>query len=85
MVRSPIRWSIEDVGAEARFKFHWQERDGPPVTAVTRQGFGRTVLEKAAADIGAHPRISFASAGLTYEIDAPLSVVVAESAGSDNS
>jgi two-component sensor histidine kinase len=75
-----IRWSIEDPGTEARFKFHWQERDGPPVTLPTRQGFGRTVLEKAAAqDFGALPKISFAPTGLTYEIDAPLSVVAAGS------
>ncbi len=77
-----IRWSIEDAGAESRFKFQWLESDGPAVILPTRQGFGRTVLEKAAAeDFGAQPKISFAPAGLTYEIDAPLSVVVANSAG----
>ena len=73
-----IRWSIEDAGAVARFRFQWQERGGPPVIPPVRQGFGRTVLEKAAAeDFGALPKISFAPAGLIYEIDAPLSVVAA--------
>ena len=80
-----IRWSIEDAGAEARFKFHWQERDGPPVTPPVRRGFGCTMLEKAAAqDFGAHPKINFAPTGLTYEIDAPLSVVATDSVA-DNS
>lgn len=36
-----IHWSIEGAGEEARFKFQWQERDGPPVIPPTRQGFGR--------------------------------------------
>ena len=77
-----IHWSIEGAGADARFKFQWQERDGPPVVPPTRQGFGCIVLEKAAAqDFGAPPKIRFAPEGLSYEIDAPLSVVAAASAG----
>ena len=73
-----IHWSIEGVGAEARFKFQWQERDGPPVAPPTHQGFGRIVLEKAAAqEFGTLPKIRFLSDGLSYEIDAPLSVVAA--------
>jgi two-component sensor histidine kinase len=77
-----IRWSIEGVGAEARFKFQWQERDGPPVIPPTRQGFGRTLLERAVAtEFGVPSKIGFAPEGLSYEIDAPLSVVVAEVSG----
>jgi len=44
-----ISWSIDRKGPEARFKFHWQERGGPPVSPPTRQGFGRILIEKAAA------------------------------------
>jgi PAS domain S-box-containing protein len=73
-----IHWSIEGEGADARFKFQWQERDGPPVVPPTRQGFGSIVLEKAAAqDFGALPKISFAPDGVTYQIDAPLSAMAA--------
>jgi PAS domain S-box-containing protein len=76
-----IHWSIEDAGTEARFKFQWQELDGPPVVPPTRQGFGRIVLENAVAqDFGAPPKISFAPEGLNYEIDAPLSLVAVGSA-----
>jgi PAS domain S-box-containing protein len=75
-----IHWSIEGAGSEARFKFQWQERDGPPVVPPTHQGFGRILLEKAAAqDFGAPPKIRFAPEGLSYEIDAPLSVMAAGS------
>jgi two-component sensor histidine kinase len=73
-----IHWSIEGVGTEARFKFQWQERGGPPVAPPTRQGFGRILLEKAvASDFDAQPEIRFAPEGLIYQIDAPLSVVAA--------
>ena len=72
-----IHWSIEGLGVEARFKFRWQERNGPPVSPPDRQGFGSIILEKAAAqDFGAPPVIRFAPEGLSYEIDAPLKVVV---------
>jgi PAS domain S-box-containing protein len=76
-----IDWSIEGAGAEARFKFQWQELDGPPVAPPTRQGFGHILLEKAVAhDFDAQPKIRFAPEGLIYEIDAPLSVLAAGSA-----
>ena len=76
--RIEIHWSIEGAGAAARFKFQWQERDGPPVIPPTRQGFGHIVLETAAAqDFGAQPKIRFAPEGLSYEIDASLSVISA--------
>jgi PAS domain S-box-containing protein len=73
-----IDWSIEGAGPEARFKFQWQELDGPAVAPPTRQGFGHMLLEKAVAqDFDAHPKIRFAREGLIYEIDAPLSVLAA--------
>jgi two-component system, chemotaxis family, sensor kinase Cph1 len=80
-----IHWSAEGTGAGARFKFQWQELDGPPVTPLTRKGFGRILLEEAAAlDFGASPKIRFAPEGLIYEIDAPLSVMAAASAGRES-
>ena len=73
-----IHWAIEGVGSEAKFKFQWQELDGPPVVPPTHQGFGRILLEKAVEqEFGRPPMIRFAPKGLIYEIDAPLSVVAA--------
>jgi two-component sensor histidine kinase len=75
--RIAIHWSTKGVGADARFRFHWQEFNGPPVVPPTRQGFGRIVLERAAAqEFGVPPTIRYAPDGLSYEIDAPLSAVV---------
>jgi two-component sensor histidine kinase len=75
--RVAIHWSVEGTCAEARFKFQWQERNGPPVVPPTRRGFGHMVIEKAAAQDFGSPKITFESAGLCYEIDVPLSAVVA--------
>jgi PAS domain S-box-containing protein len=74
--RVAIRWSIEGQGPEARFTFRWQERGGPPVKPPAGQGFGRVLIEQAAAqDFQSSPQIRFAPEGLSYEIDAPLSAV----------
>jgi hypothetical protein len=52
-------------------------RQGHP----TRQGFGRILLEKAAAqEFGVLPKVRFAPEGLIYEIEAPLLVVAASNA-----
>jgi PAS domain S-box-containing protein len=73
-----IQWSIEGEAEEARFKFHWQERDGPPVVVPIRKGFGSVLLEKLASqDFGAPPEIIFAPDGLSYSIDASLPVLTA--------
>jgi two-component system CheB/CheR fusion protein len=63
---------------EARFKFHWQERDGPSVVPPTRKGFGSILLEKLASqDFGARPKITFAPDGLSYSIDVSLPTMTA--------
>ena len=73
-----IHWSVEGEAEEARFKFHWQERDGPTVVVPTRKGFGSILLEKLASqDFGAPPTITFAPHGLTYSIDASLPTMTA--------
>lgn len=77
-----IRWSAEDAGAGARFRFQWRERGGPAVAPPSRAGFGRSLLEKAAAlDFATQPKIDFAPDGLTYEFDAPLPAETASGAG----
>lgn len=68
-----IHWSIDGEAPEARFKFQWEERDGPPVVAPTRNGFDSLLLERLASqDFGAQPKITFEPGGLSYSIDASL-------------
>jgi two-component sensor histidine kinase len=73
-----IRWSVEGAGGAARFRFRWQEHDGPLVTPPSRKGFGRILLESAVAqDFSTPPKIRFAPEGLIYEFDAQLSDIAA--------
>ncbi len=73
-----INWSIDGEAAEARFKFQWQERNGPPVAVPSRKGFGIMLLEKLASqEFGAQPKITFAPHGLSYSIDASLPTMTA--------
>jgi PAS domain S-box-containing protein len=73
-----INWSIEGEFEEARFKFQWQEREGPPVFVPSRKGFGSILLERLASqDFGAQPTITFAPHGLSYSIDASLPAMTA--------
>ncbi len=44
-----IRWTRAVEGETERVTFEWIERDGPPVTAPTRKGFGTRIV-KAAVD-----------------------------------
>ncbi|MDP2332657.1 MAG: HWE histidine kinase domain-containing protein [Reyranella sp.] len=75
--RIAIAWSVEGAGAAARFRFQWREQGGPPVVPPTRKGFGRLLLESAAAqDFGGLPVVKFEPSGLIYEIDAPLQAIV---------
>jgi PAS domain S-box-containing protein len=73
-----IQWSIEGDAEASRFKFQWQERDGPRVAVPTRKGFGSVLLERLASqDFGAQPNISFAPLGLRYSINASLPALTA--------
>jgi PAS domain S-box-containing protein len=74
--RITIRWSITEAIDEPRFSFEWREHGGPPVTAPSRAGFGRTVLEHMAAhDFKSAPAIEFTPGGLVYVLAMPLSVL----------
>jgi two-component sensor histidine kinase len=72
-----INWSVSGQGADARFKFGWEERDGPRVQPPSRKGFGSTLLETAiTSDLSIEPHLSFEADGFVYELEAPLGAIV---------
>ncbi|HEX5314431.1 MAG TPA: sensor histidine kinase, partial [Gammaproteobacteria bacterium] len=74
--RIAVEWTIEEPAAAPSLRFRWFERGGPAVMKPNRRGFGRFLIEKAAArEFGAEPRVSFDPEGLAYEIKMPLSAV----------
>jgi two-component sensor histidine kinase len=67
-----VRWTTDD----GRFRLRWEEKDGPPVAAPTRQGFGTLMIERGlAAELQGDVRIDYRPAGVVCTIDAPLDVL----------
>jgi PAS domain S-box-containing protein len=74
--RVVVMWSIRVTKGSAKLHFRWQERGGPPVEKPTRKGFGTVLLGHAIAGIDSAPTIDFSPAGLTYETETALSMLV---------
>ena len=71
-----VSWTVTGSSADARFRWRWEEKDGPPVAAPARKGFGSTLLEGAiVSDQGVEVRLSFNPDGFVYELVAPLHVI----------
>lgn len=75
--RLAIEWAVERDGGGAgpRLDLAWVERDGPPVAAPTRRGFGsRLVARSIEGDLGGEVDLNFAREGLRCRIRIPLDV-----------
>lgn len=58
---------------EKRLKIHWRERQGPPVSAPSRRGFGtRLITGGIARELSGEVRLAFEPEGLHCVIDVPL-------------
>jgi PAS domain S-box-containing protein len=68
-----ISWS-KTSSSPARLRFVWQERGGPPAKAPSQKGFGLTVLNAAAQDLGAAASCDFNAGGLIYSLEGPFEV-----------
>ena len=68
-----VAWEVLN-GADARsLRLVWRERGGPPVPAAPRKGFGRVLIEQAAAyDLGGRATLDLRPDGAVYELEAPL-------------
>ena len=69
-----IAWNIDQ--PTGVLTFHWQERDGLPVAAPARKGFGSVVLEQLmVAYYDQQPQVEFNEHGLTYSLICSLDAV----------
>jgi PAS domain S-box-containing protein len=67
-----ITWTVAS-GDRPRLDLRWQERDGPPVVAPTRRGFGTRLIERSLAqDIGGHVQLTYAPTGVMCVMNVPL-------------
>jgi PAS domain S-box-containing protein len=64
-----IGWKITHECDEPVLSFYWIERDGPPVSEPTEQGFGSRLIALAS---NGTPRISYQKSGLEFGVDVPL-------------
>ncbi len=68
-----LTWRRSRETAGDRLQLRWEETDGPPVNAPTRQGFGtRLITGGLARELGGEVRLDYPSGGVVCEIDAQL-------------
>jgi two-component sensor histidine kinase len=65
-----IGWAV-DVPA-SRLHFTWKEKDGPVVTAPTRQSFGTRLIETLGRQLKGDVKLTYEPSGFVYALDIPL-------------
>jgi PAS domain S-box-containing protein len=72
--RVEVAWDVDG----PTWRLTWREAGGPEVRPPARRGFGRLLVEEAAAhDLGGRARLEFRPEGLVYELEAPLAGLLA--------
>jgi two-component sensor histidine kinase len=69
---------------EALLELEWQEREGPPVSAPQKQGFGLRLLSRALAQLGGGTEILFESSGVVCNMKVTLPVGTTPGPADDN-
>jgi PAS domain S-box-containing protein len=76
--RVAVSWRIDRSGAEPMLEVDWIERDGSPVKAAPRPGFGSIVIKEMLAQrLNAVVRLSFLVEGVAWRLRVPLKHVEA--------
>ncbi len=69
-----IAWTVQNGLLPPRLALRWTEREGPPVQAPRRRGFGSRLIERSLAlDLNGTVEIKFAPNGVECIVDAPIS------------
>ena len=67
--RVEIRWLRSETHGTQDLELNWIERDGPPVAAPQRRGFGTQILEQVLPhDIKASVVVEYPATGVTVSI-----------------
>ncbi len=68
-----VRWHIEEKDGTSCLDLRWQEQDGPPVAAPSRQGFGSRLISKVIGHrFGGDSETTFAPDGLRWRLSASM-------------
>jgi two-component sensor histidine kinase/CheY-like chemotaxis protein len=75
--RIEIAWEIDSNRADPVFLMRWTERDGPPLVAPTRRGFGTTVVTKMVEmSLDGTTILDYSTNGLIWRLACPLKNVL---------
>lgn len=71
-----IRWELVSGAREPTFRLLWVERNGPVVTAPTRQGFGTVVLQRMAGQ-AMHGKVDhrYEANGVSWTLEVPVGAI----------
>lgn len=68
-----ITWSVIDEAGSERLVLDWRERNGPPVAAPKRKGFGTQLIEQQVGHgLGGKLDLTYAADGFRARLDFPL-------------
>jgi len=70
-----VAWTRPSPG---QLRFVWQETGGSRASPPTRKGFGLTVLQTAASDLGAVTNCHFGEEGFLYTLQGPFEIMLPE-------
>jgi two-component sensor histidine kinase len=74
-----VSWGTQD----SAFTMSWTERDGPPVSAPARRGFGTIVMEAMAArSVNGKVQLDYAPSGLIWRLTCPAADALESGSGS---
>jgi two-component sensor histidine kinase len=69
--RISVTWELADQDGSA-VRLVWQERNGPPVSAPKRKGFGSTLIGRALSSQSSNAKIDFDPGGVTCTLNITL-------------
>ncbi|KAB2919328.1 MAG: response regulator [Hyphomicrobiaceae bacterium] len=64
-----VSWAIDPCPPPGQLRLVWRESGGPPVSQPTISGFGLTILQAAASDVGAVAECNFHREGFVYSLE----------------
>jgi two-component sensor histidine kinase len=69
-----VSWAIDSGPPPAQVRLIWRERGGPAVEKPRASGFGLTVLQATASDVGALAECRFDEEGFVYSLRGPFAL-----------
>ena len=70
-----IAWNVDE--EKRQLKMTWSEKDGPSVSAPSRQSFGTRLIGSLGQQLKGQVKLDYASTGLVYALDVPMASLVA--------